>query len=608
MKKFTSIVLALALALTVVAPAAASAQTAGYTFSTNLTVGSRGADVVALQSFLEAKGLLTIPAGTAKGYFGGMTKKALAAYQSMKGITPAAGYFGPITRAAVMAEGAVTGGTTTTTPGCPAGALYNSVTGAACSTGSTTTMNNIGVEGSLDIRLASNPADNSNIRTQTDVPVYGLEFRSRLADVAVQTLDLQVSSVAQTSPTSVENPATLINTIKVWDGTTVLATVPVSLTSFTKDQNQVYYARISGLNFVVPKDATKTLTVSVSTNSIDTDRVLTIDGYNTSSVRAVSGNGVNSFYSIDGSGYTRTHTFKKPGSSSLTLSNPASTLRSQNYRVNGNDVVSGVVLGSFNLKSETGASTLLTVNASTTASGTLPTTLYLYNGSTLVKSKTVPSNGSVSFDNLDSTAGSIVPQSDVPTTFTIKADFPANTANATFASTTIQSVVYQTPAGNSATAAGSAVTNANQYVYTKAAVIKLASAPTIGVSNQSVSSVGTTTMTATFPLTIQALGGNVTKPAITDFTVVFSNGTSYTATSTAAGSAVSVVVIPDNDIADGSTANVTVAASINGSGALTSGLFNAALTQVKWNAGNGVITQTYGLEDFKTSNPVQFNR
>lgn len=594
MKKITSIVLALALALTVVAPVAASAQSAGYTYTTNLTVGSRGADVVALQSFLVAKGFLTMPAGVAMGYFGGLTKSSLAAYQSSKGITPAAGYFGPITRAAVMAEGSVTTPTTPATPGCPAGAMYNSMTGQPCSTTPSTPMTPSGVEGSLDIRLASTPADNSNIRTQTDVPVYGLEFRSRIADVAVQTLDLQFS---ETLNSSAENPATLINTVKVWDGSTLLATVPVSLSSFTKDQNQVYYLRISGINFVVPKDTTKVLTVSVSTNSIDSDRVLTIDGYNTSSVRAVSGNGVNSFYSIDGSGYTRTHTFKKPGTSTLDLSAASNPLRSQNYRVNGNDVLSGVTLAQFNLKSSTGESKLLTVNASTTASGTLPTTLYLYNGSTLVDSKTVPSNGSVQFTNLDTRSGSTIPQSDTPTTFTIKADFPANTANATYASTTIQSVAFQTPAGNTSTANGSAVSNANQYVYTKAAVIKLAGTPTIsaGAANQQGS---TTALTATFPLTIQALGGNVSKPneSGSDVVVVFSNGTTnFTATSK------SVVTIPNSDIADGSTANVTVTATAPNASLATGGLYNAAVTSITWNAGQGSTTQTYGLEDFKTS-------
>ncbi len=605
MKRLTTIALSLTMVLSAVAPVAANAQSMSASFNMNLTVGSTGSSVVALQSFLVSKGLLTMPAGVAMGYFGGLTRSAVAAYQISKGIQPTAGYFGPITRAAANADVMSMGGTTVV-PGCPAGAMFNSMTGASCVSNPTTPVTSTsGVEGSLDIRLASNPADNSNVKTQTDVPVYGLEIRARIADVAVQTVDLQVS-VANSG--SSENPATLINTIKVWDGSNVIATIPVNLTSFTKDQNQVYYLRISGLNFLVSKDATKTLTFSFSTNSIDNDRVVTIDGYQSSSVRAVSGNGVSSFYSIDGSGYTRTHTFKKPGTSSLTLSNPASTLRSQNYRVNGNDVLSGVVLGQFNLKSESGASTLLTVNSTTTSSANMPSTLYLYNGSTLLKSKTVPASGVVAFDNLDTTAGATVAQNDTPTTYTIKADFPANTTNGTFASTTIGNVVFQTPAGNTANASGSAVNNANQYVYTKAAVVKLASAPTISVQQQTVSGVGTTTMVATFPLTIQALGGNVTMPVNSDFAVVFSNGTNYTATSTSLGSSVAVQVIPQNDIADGSTANVTVIASINPSGALTNGLYNAALTLVKWNAGNGVVSQTYGLEDFKTSSAVQFTR
>lgn len=598
MKKFLVAVLSLALALSVVAPVAASAQSmsSAYAFNTNLTVGSRGADVVALQSFLVSRGVLSMPAGVAMGYFGTLTKNAVKAYQLSKNISPAAGYFGPITRQAVMTDmGSAPSVPSTGT--CPAGFTCTANPGTPSAPVSTT-----GVEGTLDVRLASNPADNASVRTQTDVPVYGLEIRARIGDVAVQTLDLQVGV---TNSGASENPSTLINTIKVWDGSTLLATVPVSLTTFTKDQNQVYYYRISGLNFVVRKDETRNLKVSFSTNSIDSDRIVTIQGYGSSSLRATSGNNVSSFYSVAGSGFTRTHTFKKPGSSTLTLSAASSPLRSANNRVNGVDSLNNVPLLTFNLKSETGDSTLLTVNASTTASGTLPTTLYLYQGSTLLKSKTVSASGTtgnVSFDNLDTTTGSLVPVNTIQT-YTVKADFPSNTANGTFASTTIQSVVFQTPAGNSSTASGSAVSGVNQYVYTKAAVITLAGAPTITVSNPSVST-GTTTMTATFPLNITALGGNMVVPGTTgaEFTVVFSNGTNYTATSK------SVVTIPNNDIADGSTASVVVTASVNPSVALTNGLYNAALTQIVWNVGNGSTTQAYGLDDFKTSAAVQFNR
>jgi peptidoglycan hydrolase-like protein with peptidoglycan-binding domain len=66
------------------------------TFARDLTLGSTGADVTALQTWLISKGF-SIPAG-ATGYFGAQTQAAVAAYQAANGITPAAGYFGPITR------------------------------------------------------------------------------------------------------------------------------------------------------------------------------------------------------------------------------------------------------------------------------------------------------------------------------------------------------------------------------------------------------------------------------------------------------------------------------------------------------------------------------
>ena len=69
----------------------------------SLMMGSRGNDVVSLQTFLETQGFLTMPMGVSKGYFGMLTKKALMEYQSTEGIS-ATGYFGPITRAKVSAQ------------------------------------------------------------------------------------------------------------------------------------------------------------------------------------------------------------------------------------------------------------------------------------------------------------------------------------------------------------------------------------------------------------------------------------------------------------------------------------------------------------------------
>jgi peptidoglycan hydrolase-like protein with peptidoglycan-binding domain len=68
----------------------------------DMTVGSTGANVVELQDYLIGKGLLTMPAGVSKGYFGSLTQSALAAYQMSMGISPASGYFGPITRGSIV--------------------------------------------------------------------------------------------------------------------------------------------------------------------------------------------------------------------------------------------------------------------------------------------------------------------------------------------------------------------------------------------------------------------------------------------------------------------------------------------------------------------------
>jgi len=78
-------------------------------FKANLTVGSLGSEVKALQQFLNAHGYTVSTSGAGSSgnettKFGGATKAALIKYQKAKGITPAAGYFGAKTRAAINAE------------------------------------------------------------------------------------------------------------------------------------------------------------------------------------------------------------------------------------------------------------------------------------------------------------------------------------------------------------------------------------------------------------------------------------------------------------------------------------------------------------------------
>ena len=73
-------------------------STAPYIFKQNLTVGSTGPEVSSLQQMLVAQGHLIMPAGVAFGYFGFLTKTAVAKWQSANGVSPSVGYWGPISR------------------------------------------------------------------------------------------------------------------------------------------------------------------------------------------------------------------------------------------------------------------------------------------------------------------------------------------------------------------------------------------------------------------------------------------------------------------------------------------------------------------------------
>ena len=102
------LVLSFALALLVSVPSA-SAYTQNITVGENLTVGSTGSGVVVLQGLMTELGFLNVPANIPLGYFGEMTKDAVARYQASQGVTPTAGYFGPISKNAMHQQFALHG-------------------------------------------------------------------------------------------------------------------------------------------------------------------------------------------------------------------------------------------------------------------------------------------------------------------------------------------------------------------------------------------------------------------------------------------------------------------------------------------------------------------
>lgn len=96
----------------------------GYTFNKNLTMGSKGADVLNLQKVLNMSADTRVnqtangagSPGNETSSFGGLTRAAVIKFQIKNGITPASGYVGALTRAKLNAAGPVvsTPGTTPT--------------------------------------------------------------------------------------------------------------------------------------------------------------------------------------------------------------------------------------------------------------------------------------------------------------------------------------------------------------------------------------------------------------------------------------------------------------------------------------------------------------
>lgn len=105
-KVFSGTVLALILILTVLVfvPQAKAAESPNILVGSDLTVGSTGSGVAVLQGLMSELGFLNVPMGIPFGYYGGMTRDAVARYQSSLNVSPPVGYFGPLTKTAMHSD------------------------------------------------------------------------------------------------------------------------------------------------------------------------------------------------------------------------------------------------------------------------------------------------------------------------------------------------------------------------------------------------------------------------------------------------------------------------------------------------------------------------
>jgi peptidoglycan hydrolase-like protein with peptidoglycan-binding domain len=200
MKKF---LIASIVALTVALVGAASANAA---FNTNLSVGSTGSDVAALQTWLISKGfsIPSIASGAATpGYFGQQTKAAVIAYQASVKL-PTTGFVGPLTRG--MLNGGTTG--TVTTPStamvlpftCPVG--YTAPVGWVCpgTTSTPTTpvtpgvITTPGLEGTLSATQSNAGVSSSIYENDMQAAVLGVKLEAKSSDISVQRVKLNLGT------------------------------------------------------------------------------------------------------------------------------------------------------------------------------------------------------------------------------------------------------------------------------------------------------------------------------------------------------------------------------------------------------------------------------
>ena len=229
------------------------AQLAGQTtpatgavcFYTDLEQGMTSAEVKKLQETLNldpATRVATSGAGAPGSettYFGSLTLAAVKAFQANHGIITT-GYVGPLTRGQLNA-------------------LYCTPT-PPTTVPDTTTTTVAPAYGSLSV--VSYPVSNP-VTTVYGGQTYELmagQYKATGSDMTIRKV-----SVKTTSGSADVFPWQAFSTISVWDGSTQLAELPVTKTNAIENTfASIYTFDISGMNWVVPKDTQKVLTVKAT--------------------------------------------------------------------------------------------------------------------------------------------------------------------------------------------------------------------------------------------------------------------------------------------------------------------------------------------------------
>jgi peptidoglycan hydrolase-like protein with peptidoglycan-binding domain len=615
----------------------ASAQ--GYSFNSNLTVGSTGPDVVALQDRLIAAGnsIPSIASGAAaKGYFGSQTKAAVMAYQAARGI-PNTGFVGPMTR------GALNGGAVVTpTPGipgvvvCPVGYVCTAQPGTTVptipSTGGLT-----GTDGTIsDVDELSSYNNEEVGEGQNDVKVLGMDVEaSKEGDIRIRSIKVSFSAAGNAAGDSDDLDDYLEN-VSIMMGSTKVGSANAS--DFNEDSNGNWskVITLSG-NVVVRADKTEKFYVAVDavntfdSGDIDSDS-WTVD---IESIRFDDGAGVTtsdtSTGDIDGMDVAIDFaTFSSAADTELKFSkdpsSPGASIVVVDDENNTDDVL--LLVGKIRLD---GSSDVVidelpitfTSSAAAVASTTNSVTLKI-GGDTFTETVDITVGsliGSIVFDNLDFTieAGETV-------TFQVLADIndielntfdEGDVLRATFTASNRDVMDAENEAGDALLSGERTGTITGDYQEFRTEGIGLTLLST-GTDATTGTSVNDDIGLFTIKFKVTAIGDTVYLSSVaTSTTAGYLYAVDKGGTATAAGSqSASIVNNTDTDltsvgnfaIEDGESEDFTLSVSVPLGTGGTSGQYRLALTGVKWSTSDIVdpFTNTYtsDLGSFKTAYKV----
>lgn len=392
------------------------ASAASYSFQNNLSLGSTGPDVVALQTLLESKEFLTMPSGVAKGYFGNLTQASLSRFQAANGISPASGYFGPLTRSFVNSQTIVTVPTTGCQYDPSTGAIikkYDVNTGAQICPPPTPApspspapapSNND--EGRLTHVDTTGGTDSSVDEGDINAKVLAIRADAEDGDISINRVDVDFDL---TSSTGSSNLKKYIQSVSIWLDGKKLSTQSVSdgdrddrTTSFRfsnlkgkikEGDSARLYVTINAINSVDDSEKGQDISVSIPRNGI----------------RTITGDNIFDSYP---SGTDLDHSFSvnEQSDGKITLTSDENENAEKTVEASDRNSTNGIEILDFDLKSKDKDNTIreITVNldaiaaTSTATSSKMINTVHLFaNGKELDDASIKSGHDSVTFDDLD---------------------------------------------------------------------------------------------------------------------------------------------------------------------------------------------------------------